>query len=379
MSSNERIYVAYGSNINTEQMNFRCPGAEIFGVGMIEDYELNFNKVATLVKKEGEQSPALLWKLSSEDEKSLDKFEGYPHKYKKIEVDVNIGGKKVKGMAYVMNNSSFLDIPSDEYYNRIESGYMEMDLPLEYLEEAYERAASETERRFELEYGQMSLYDKKYMGEIQRNNNLQSMVHSFRLGIAYAQEFSVYYDDMLSDEEIIDLVSSYKNVSDFKRSVNDLKNEQLTDNYYIAYGSNMNLSQMKRRCPNSTVIGVGELEGWELKFNCCATIKPNKQKSTPVLVWKIHTQDWQRLDEYEGYPSYYRKEILDVTLGNKRHPALVYIMNCEDNKYSPPTRSYYEGIVEGYVQNGINTTQLSQARIRSIQQSPFAIKQGGRK
>ena len=71
MNSDKRIYVAYGSNINIEQMNFRCPGAEIYGVGMIEDYELNFNKVATLVKKEGEQSPALLWKLSSEDEKAL--------------------------------------------------------------------------------------------------------------------------------------------------------------------------------------------------------------------------------------------------------------------------------------------------------------------
>ncbi len=378
MNSNERIYVAYGSNINTEQMNFRCPGAEIYGVGMIEGYELNFNKVATLIKKEGEQSPALLWKLSSEDEKSLDKFEGYPHKYKKIEVEINVGCKKVNGMAYVMNNSSFLDIPSDEYYNRIESGYIEMEFPLEYLEEAYERAASETERRFELEYGQMSLYDKKYMREIQRNN-IQSIVNSFRLGIAYAQEFSIYYDDMLSDEEIIDLVSSYKNVGDFKRAVNDMKNEQLTDNYYIAYGSNMNLSQMKKRCPNSIVIGVGELEDWELKFNSCATIKPNKKKSTPVLIWQIHTQDWQKLDEYEDYPSYYRKEILDVTVENKKHPALVYIMNCEDNAYSPPSRSYYEDIVEGYMQNGIKTTQLSQARNRSIQQYLLAIKQRGRK
>lgn len=379
MNSNERIYVAYGSNINTEQMNFRCPAAEIYGVGMIEGYELNFNKVATLVKKENEQSPALLWKLSSEDEKSLDKFEGYPHKYKKIEVDVNVDGRTVKGMAYVMNNSSRLDIPSDEYYNRIESGYMEMELPLEYLEEAYERAAAETERRFELEYDQMSLYDKEYMGVIQNSSNKQNIINSFRMGIAYAQEFGVYYDDMLSDEEIINLVSLYKSVDDFKRAVNDLKNEQLTDNYYIAYGSNINLSQMKQRCPNSTVIGIGELKGWELKFNSCATIKPNKQKSTPVLVWQIHTQDWERLDAYEGYPSYYRKEILDVTLGNKTHTAQVYIMNCRDDIYSPPTHGYFESIAEGYKQNSMDPAPLIQARIKSVQKAPLTIKQGGRK
>lgn len=380
MNSNEKIYVAYGSNINTEQMNFRCPGAEIYGVGMIEGYELNFNKVATLVKKEGEQSPALLWKLSSEDEKSLDKFEGFPHKYKKIEVDVNVGGKTVKGMAYIMNNSSRLDMPSDEYYNRIESGYMEMELPLEYLEEAYERAAAETERRFELKYDQMSLYNEEYMGVIQSSNS-QRIVNSFRLGAAYAQEFSIYYDDMLSDKEIVDLISSYKSISDFKRAVNDLKSEQLTDNYYIAYGSNINLAQMQNRCPNSKVIGVGELKGWELKFNSCATIKPNENKSTPVLVWQIHTQDWRRLDVYEGYPSYYRKEILDVTLGNKTHSALVYIMNCGDNAYSPPARTYYEGIIEGYKQNGMDTAPLVQARNISFQQFQIQVNRqtGGRR
>lgn len=378
MNSNKKIYVAYGSNINTEQMNFRCPDAKIYGVGMIEGYELNFNRVATLVKKEGEQSPALLWELSSEDEKSLDKFEGFPHKYKKIEVDVNVDGKHVKGMAYVMNNSSRLDMPSDEYYNRIESGYMEMELPLEYLEEAYIRAADETERRFESKYEQMSLYNDGYMGMIQ-NNNKQTIVNSFRIGAAYAQEFSSFNDDTISDEEIMDLISSYKTVNHFKRAVDDLKNEQLTDNYYVAYGSNMNIIQMKRRCPNSKVIGIGELRGWELKFNSCATIKPNENKSTPVLVWQIHPQDWHNLDAYESYPSYYRKEILDVNVDNKTHPALVYIMNCGDNVYSPPTSSYYESIADGYRQNNMDLSPLVEARNKSFQQPQIRRQTGGRR
>lgn len=46
-----KIYVAYGSNINTEQMMFRCPDAEIYATGMVQDYELSFNKVATLQKR----------------------------------------------------------------------------------------------------------------------------------------------------------------------------------------------------------------------------------------------------------------------------------------------------------------------------------------
>ena len=48
-----KIYVAYGSNINTEQMMFRCPDAEIYATGMVQDYELSFNKVATLLPCSG--------------------------------------------------------------------------------------------------------------------------------------------------------------------------------------------------------------------------------------------------------------------------------------------------------------------------------------
>lgn len=129
-----KIYVAYGSNINTEQMMFRCPDAEIYATGMVQDYELSFNKVATLQKKKGEEAPALLWKLSSSDERSLDKFEGYPHKYKKIAVDVKCQDKIVSGMAYVMVNSKDYNTPTEEYYQRIENGYIENGLPLEYLD-----------------------------------------------------------------------------------------------------------------------------------------------------------------------------------------------------------------------------------------------------
>lgn len=36
----KRLYVAYGSNLNIRQMKYRCPGAKLYGTGVIEDYEL---------------------------------------------------------------------------------------------------------------------------------------------------------------------------------------------------------------------------------------------------------------------------------------------------------------------------------------------------
>lgn len=34
-----KLYVAYGSNLNKEQMRYRCPAAKFVGTGIIEGYE----------------------------------------------------------------------------------------------------------------------------------------------------------------------------------------------------------------------------------------------------------------------------------------------------------------------------------------------------
>ena len=36
--------------------------------------------------------------------------------------------------------------------------------------------------------------------------------------------------------------------------------------YYIAYGSNLNVRQMRMRCPHATILGTANLKGWELLF-----------------------------------------------------------------------------------------------------------------
>ena len=36
--------------------------------------------------------------------------------------------------------------------------------------------------------------------------------------------------------------------------------------YYIAYGSNLNVAQMRRRCPTATILATANLKGWELLF-----------------------------------------------------------------------------------------------------------------
>lgn len=144
-----------------------------------------------------------------------------------------------------------------------------------------------------------------------------------------------------------------------------------SETLYIAYGSNLNLPQMAFRCPTAKVIGASEIKDYELLFRggrrgAVATVEPLKDSSVPVLLWKLRDRDLQALDHYEGYPSFYRKEILPVELKGKAVPAMVYIMN-DGHPFGAPSDYYLNTILEGYHSAGFDTDFLDRAVEKSIQ------------
>lgn len=44
----KKLYAAYGSNINLEQMAYRCPHSTVAGTAMLKGYELQFRHHATI-------------------------------------------------------------------------------------------------------------------------------------------------------------------------------------------------------------------------------------------------------------------------------------------------------------------------------------------
>ena len=133
---------------------------------------------------------------------------------------------------------------------------------------------------------------------------------------------------------------------------------------YIAYGSNMNLSQMDYRCPQSKVVGNGKIVGWKLVFNVHADVVETKNLNdeVPVVLWNIHDNDWYMLDRYEGYPSYYIKRIVDViTDSGEVVKAVVYVMANNRKGVCPPDEYYFNTVLTGYNDNGINTDVLFDA------------------
>ena len=133
---------------------------------------------------------------------------------------------------------------------------------------------------------------------------------------------------------------------------------------YCSYGSNCNLQQMAYRCPNSKKVSVGLLKGWKAVFNIHMDIikTDNTDDIVPVVVWNIAEKDWSMLDMYEGYPSYYVKKTVNVTLDDgAEEKAIVYVMADNKKGICPPTSGYFNGIVKGYMDNGINTDYLFEA------------------
>lgn len=140
-----KYYIAYGSNLNKEQMVKRCPDAEFVGPTSIPDFYLLFRGspgcgVATIEPREGSVVQAGIWKISRKDEQALDRYEGYPAVYHKETLDCHVDGKSMEAMVYVMDVRYDLSYPGWLYFKTIEQGYHDCYLNKKGLYEALEES-----------------------------------------------------------------------------------------------------------------------------------------------------------------------------------------------------------------------------------------------
>ena len=147
-----KLYIAYGSNLNKEQMARRCPTARYVGTGMVEGYELKFKgrpdgAYATIDPKKGGSVPVAIWEIQPYDEFRLHQYEGYPNHYFTRNIPVKIGNHEVTGMVYIMNLRAQANLPSKHYYDTVEQGYKDCGLDTAYLEAAKERSKAEMAER----------------------------------------------------------------------------------------------------------------------------------------------------------------------------------------------------------------------------------------
>lgn len=138
---------------------------------------------------------------------------------------------------------------------------------------------------------------------------------------------------------------------------------------YVAYGSNLHLEQMRRRCPDAVVYGFGVIKNHELTFwgnwnrNGVATVVPHAGTDVPVGLWAISPDDEKNLDIYEGWPHLYRKEKIEVVMNDGSVvTGMIYIMNEGHMRPASPSEFYYNTIASGYQSFGFDLSFLQAAR-----------------
>lgn len=130
----KRYYLAYGSNLNVEQMAVRCPSAKAVGTAEIKNYGLLFKgsktgAYLTIEPKKGGKVPAAVWEVDAKDELSLDRYEGFPNFYYKGEIEIPVtflksGKTAVRTVfVYIMHETRQHGVPTGFYVRTCLDGY----------------------------------------------------------------------------------------------------------------------------------------------------------------------------------------------------------------------------------------------------------------
>lgn len=137
------IYFAYGSNLNLQQMQYRCPTARLLGVGVVRGYALRYRghgsgcAYLTVAATAGAITPVAAFVVCPSDVAALNAYEGVATGHYRIEaMSVDIGGRgRLRGFWYVMNGGKRY-APSQMYVRTVAQGYQMMGFDLSILQKA---------------------------------------------------------------------------------------------------------------------------------------------------------------------------------------------------------------------------------------------------
>lgn len=143
-------YFAYASNMNEAQMRSRAGQILEQRPARLENYELAFNKKlrggtagANIRPAPGKSVEGILYKINESAFRNLDRFEGAPMHYRRIQVDVkDQHGKIIAAQAFIATKVEKGLHPAPHYLKTILDGATENHLPAEYIESI--RAAAES-------------------------------------------------------------------------------------------------------------------------------------------------------------------------------------------------------------------------------------------
>lgn len=123
--------------------------------------------------------------------------------------------------------------------------------------------------------------------------------------------------------------------------------------YYFAYASNLNMKQMKERCPDSKPLYTATLPNYKLVFmgwsrewrGAKAGIKLSRGEKVRGAVYDVSEQCMQKLDKFES--SYSRLKVTVFNEDGDPVEAVTYIKSGQIDE-GKPSKEYLAVIQQGY-------------------------------
>ncbi|TFK42319.1 hypothetical protein BDQ12DRAFT_676005 [Crucibulum laeve] len=139
------LYFGYGSNLWIDQMNRRCPENKLIGIASLANWKwiISLRRYANVIPSPGDIVYGLIYELSEQDERNLDKFEGVAiGSYEKEIIPVDFIAQGA-AQSTVINALVYVDrrqgesTPWEEYIYRMNMGIadgLDHGIPKSYIE-----------------------------------------------------------------------------------------------------------------------------------------------------------------------------------------------------------------------------------------------------
>jgi gamma-glutamylcyclotransferase (GGCT)/AIG2-like uncharacterized protein YtfP len=130
----------------------------------------------------------------------------------------------------------------------------------------------------------------------------------------------------------------------------------------FAYGANMDVAAMAKRCPSSKPVGLARLprHRWIISTDGYANVVRDPRREVHGMLWELALSDVPVLDRFEDVPRLYRKVNQPVisTAGIRR--ALVYVGRATEA--GRPRPGYLDDVIRAGMAAGLPPAAIAEMR-----------------
>jgi gamma-glutamylcyclotransferase (GGCT)/AIG2-like uncharacterized protein YtfP len=131
---------------------------------------------------------------------------------------------------------------------------------------------------------------------------------------------------------------------------------------YFAYGANMDVAAMAKRCPSSKPVGLARLprHRWIISTDGYANVVRDPRRVVHGMLWELALSDVPVLDRFEDVPRLYRKVNQPVISTSGIRRALVYVGRASEA--GRPRPGYVDDVVRAAEAVGLPAAYVAEMR-----------------